>query len=80
MTEGKIDFAREKKSQENTGGTILELVAAATILAVLAGAAVLSMAKQVERARKVKYEREAEAVFRTVQLYLLEKAEEGKFP
>ena len=69
-----------KKSHNSTGFTILELLAAVTILAILAGAAVPSMAKQVEKAREAAYRKEAEAVFQAVRLYLLEKDAEGKIP
>lgn len=70
----------KKKTHKNTGFTLLELVVAVTVLAVLTSAAAPAIIKHVEKAKEVKYMKEAESVYTAFQLYLFDKDEEGKVP
>lgn len=68
------------KRMNNKGVSLIELVIAISIMAVLVGIIAPSMVKYVEKARKVKVEKEASEFIKSAQVAYIEVASNGKAP
>lgn len=68
------------RKMDNKGVSLLELIVAITIMAVLVGVVAPSMVKYVDKARKVKVEKEASEFLRAAQVAYIEVASQGKEP
>lgn len=71
---------KKKTKQRNYGVTLLELVTALAIAAVLGGILFPRVTGYIEKARETKYKKEAQAVCQAVSLYLLDLDAEGIHP
>lgn len=68
------------KKFDNKGLSLIELIVAIAIMAVLVGVIAPQMMKYVERARQVKVEKEASEFIRAAQIALVDVAAQGKSP
>ena len=71
---------KKKTKQRNSGVTLLELVTALAIAAVLGGILFPRVTGYIEKARETKYKKEAQAACQAVSLYLLDLDVEGIHP
>lgn len=71
---------KTKEHGKNAGFTLLELLVAMAIMAVLGGLLVPRLSGYIRKAREMKYKNEAQAVCSAVSLYLLDLEEQGISP
>lgn len=79
MTKRRISFAEEKENR-NQGFTLIEIIIAVAVLAVLTALLVPSLLRQIERARETRYCQEAQSACQAVFLYLMDQDAEGNNP
>ena len=71
---------KTKDKGKNSGFTLLELLVAMAIMAVLGGLLAPRLSGYINKAREAKYKNEAQAVCSAVSLYLLDLEEQGISP
>ena len=79
MIKEKINSVKTGKA-ENAGFTLLEMIIAVALLAVLTGLLVPSLLRQIDRARETRYCQEAQSACQAVFLYLMDQDEAGNNP
>lgn len=69
-----------KRTKEQAGFTLLELIVAIAILVVLTGILAPNVTGQIQKAREAKYIEEAHTVFDALQFYVFDETEAGRYP